>query len=124
MVSEPVTDPPGLSTRSTMATTSSSAAASRRAAAMVSAPALEFPIGNTCGPPRPLTIEPARVTTAIVERDLRPGRPGSGDPPPAVALAYRARYSRGGASLSSRSASASPDSGETPSAPTFCAIRA
>jgi len=43
MVSDPVTEPPGLSTRSTTADTESSAAASRNAAAMVSPPALELP---------------------------------------------------------------------------------
>ena len=59
MVSDPVTDPPGLSTRSTMAATSSSAAASRSAAAMVSPPTLRLPNGDNCGPPEPLTIAPA-----------------------------------------------------------------
>ena len=78
MVSEPVTDPPGLSTRSTIAETESSAAASRSAAAMVSPPALELPNGSTCGPPRPLTIGPCSVTTAIVGLPLRPGTDGMG----------------------------------------------
>ena len=78
MVSEPVIDPPGLSTRSTTAETESSAAASRSAAAMVSPPALESPNGSTCGPPRPLTIGPCRVTTAIVGLPLRPGTDGMG----------------------------------------------
>ena len=49
MVSEPVTEPPGLSTRSTTAETSSSAPASRSAAAMVSPPALDVPNGEHCG---------------------------------------------------------------------------
>ena len=88
MVSDPVTEPPGLSTRSTIADTESSAAASRSAAAMVSPPALEFPNGSTCGPPRPLTIGPCRVTTAIVGLDLRPGIDGICGPGlDAVALA-------------------------------------
>ena len=88
MVSDPVTDPPGLSTRSTIADTASSAAASRSAAAMVSPPALELPNGSSCGPPRPLTIGPCSVTTAIVGLDLRPGIDGIGGPGrDAVALA-------------------------------------
>ncbi len=78
MVSDPVTEPPGLSTRSTIADTSSSAAASRRAAPMVSPPALELPSGSTCGPPRPLTMGPCSVTTAMVGLDLRPGICGEG----------------------------------------------
>jgi hypothetical protein len=43
---------------------------------MVSPPALELPNGSTCGPPRPLTIGPCSVTTAIVGFDLRPGIDG------------------------------------------------
>ena len=77
MVSEPVTEPPGLSTRTTTAVTSSSAAASRSAAAIVSPPALDRPNGDSCGPPRPLTIGPATVTTAIVGLE-RPGSDGTG----------------------------------------------
>jgi hypothetical protein len=46
MVSEPVTDPSGLSTRSTIADTESSAAASRNAAAMVLPPAFERSSGS------------------------------------------------------------------------------
>ena len=46
MVSDAVTEPPGLSTRSTIADTESSAAASRSAAAMVSPPAEELPNGR------------------------------------------------------------------------------
>ena len=78
MVSDAVTEPPGLSTRSTIAATDSAAAASRSAAAMVSPPTPDGPSGNPCGPPRPLTIVPATVTTAIVGFDLRPGRAGTG----------------------------------------------
>ena len=106
MVSDAVTEPPGESTRNTIADTESSCAASRRAAAMVSPPALDEPNGNR-EPPRPLTIDPATVITAIV--DLGP-RPGIDGPPGPVARAYRLTKSRGGAS----SSSASPDSGETP----------
>jgi len=75
MVSEPVTEPPGLSTLSTIAETSLSAAASRRAAAIVSPPTLRLPSGENCGPPEPLTIAPETVTTAITGLGLRPGRP-------------------------------------------------
>src|SRR3984893_13692009 len=115
MVSEPVTEPPGLSPRSTTADTESSAAASRNAAAMVSPPALELPSGSSCGPPRPLTIGPCRGTTAMVGLDLRPGIDGiDGIDGDAAERAYRDRYSRGGAS----SESASPVSGEIPGAPT------
>src|SRR5690606_5593950 len=125
MVSEPVTDPPGLSTRSTIADTSSSAAASRRPAATVSPPALDVPNGSTCGPPRPLTIGPCTLTTATVGLGLRPGSAGTdgidGPDRGAVALAYRDRYNRGGAS---GSVSASPVSGEIPGAPVSSAIRA
>ena len=87
MVSDALTEPPGESTRNTIADTESSAAASRRPAAMVSPPALGLPNGNIRGPPRPLTIGPARVTTAIVVLGLRPGIEGSGGPPGPVARA-------------------------------------
>src|SRR2546427_4017940 len=98
MVSEPVTEPPGLSTRSTIAETESSAAASRNAAAMVSPPAFEPPNGSSCGPPRPLTIGPCRVTTAIFGFVLRPGIGGVGGiGRDAGERAYRDRYNRGGA---------------------------
>src|SRR6478672_11350926 len=97
MVSEPVTEPPGLSTRSTIADTESLAAASRSAAAMVSPPALELPSGSSCGPPRPLTIGPCSVTTAMVGFVLRPGIGGI-DGVGREARAYRDRYRRGGAS--------------------------
>ncbi|COX13632.1 Uncharacterised protein [Mycobacterium tuberculosis] len=73
-----MTEPPGLSTRSTIADTESSAATSRSAAAMVSPPALDGPSGRNWGPPRPLTIGPSRVTTAIVGLDRRPGIDGTG----------------------------------------------
>ena len=73
MVSDAVTEPPGLSTRSTIADTESSAAASRSAAAMVSPPTDELPNGRNWGPPRPLTIVPSTVTTANVGLDRRPG---------------------------------------------------
>ena len=81
MVSDAETEPPGESTRSTIADTESSAAASRSAAAMVSAPALDEPNG-TRDPPRPLTIEPATVTTAMVPFGPRPGSDGRGLPGP------------------------------------------
>ena len=87
MVSDALTEPPGESTRNTIADTESSAAASRRPAAMVSAPALELPNGNIPRPPRPLTIGPATVTTAIVDLGLCPATDGNGDPPGAVARA-------------------------------------
>src|SRR5271170_573132 len=112
MVSDALTEPPGESTRSTIADTESSAAASRRPAATVSPPALDEPNGNTREPPRPLTIGPATVTTANVGLGLRPGIDGRADPPGPVARAYRLKYRRGGAV----SSSASPDPGETPSA--------
>src|SRR3954471_5714730 len=107
MVSDPVTEPPGLSTRSTIADTDSLAAASLSAAAMVSPPALEWPNGSTCGPPRPLTIGPCSVTTAMVGLPLRPGIGGTGGFVP-VLRAYRDRYSLAGAS---GLVSASPVSG-------------
>ena len=52
------------------------------AAPIVSPPALERPNGSPRGPPRPLTIDPATVTTAILGRFLRPGTDGigTGDP--------------------------------------------
>ena len=78
MVSDAVTEPPGLSTRSTIADTASSAAASRSAAAIVSPPAADVPNGKNWGPPRPLTIWPATVTTANVGLDRRPGIGGTG----------------------------------------------
>jgi hypothetical protein len=46
MVSDAVTEPPGLSTLSTIADTESSAAASRSAAAIVSPPTEEVPNGR------------------------------------------------------------------------------
>ncbi|SLC89889.1 Uncharacterised protein [Mycobacteroides abscessus subsp. massiliense] len=75
MVSEPLTEPPGLSTRSTMAATESSATASRSASAITSPP-LAGPGGKSRGPLRPLTMGPASVTTPMAGRD---GRPGSDD---------------------------------------------
>src|ERR1700742_2230029 len=78
MVSDAESEPPGLSTRSTIADTASSAAASRRAAAIVSPPTAGVPNGRNCGPPRPLTIWPATVTNANVGLGRRPGTGGRG----------------------------------------------
>ena len=53
---------------------------------MVSPPALDEPNGNR-EPPRPLTIGPATVTTAIVDLGPRPGIDGRAGPPGPVARA-------------------------------------
>ncbi len=106
MVSEPVTEPPGAVHPQDDRRYVVIGDGSRRAAAMVSPPpALELPIGSTCGPPRPLTIGPCSVTTAMVGLLFRPGGM-FGIGLAAVARAYRDRNSRGGAS--SPSATAAP----------------
>ena len=123
MVSDPVTEPPGLSTRSTIADTESSAAASRSAAAMVSPPALELPERQQ------LRAAPAADDRAVQgddgdrRLDLRPGIDGIGGVGPADAV---------GAGVPRQiqprrrvvAESASPVSGEMPGAPTSSPIRA
>ena len=78
MVSDAVTEPPGLSTRSTMADTESSAASLPQCRRDSVATGGRGAQRQNAGPPRPLTIPPAKVTTAIIGLERRPGIDGTG----------------------------------------------
>jgi len=99
-------------------------AADLAVAAAIASAAFETPNGRICGPPRPLTIVPSTVTTANVGFDRRPGTGGIGGARrDRAALAYRARYSRGG-SASSGFSSELLSAAESPCTLTSSAIRA